>query len=400
MLLPSTATLRYTPDGTDTETATITYQAWDTTSGQSGALADATTNGGTTAFSTAADTAALAVVSPNTAPVLTLANPSLGNTTPTTAMTIKLTAFVNNGSGTTTITDADTGAVVGGIALSGTTGKGTWAYSLDGTTFTSVGTVANNSALLLPSTATLRYTPDGSDAETATITYRAWDTFTGQSGALADTTTNGGSTAFIAASDTAALNVAAGSLSGYVYLDANDDGQRAASEAGLAGVTVRLCSQNGSGNWVELSGASPVQTDAAGYYSFQDLAVGTYQIQIAPCSEILLGSNTLGTVAGSTRGTASQDAFQIQLGAGDNGSNYNFGVLGLQPQMISLRLFLASTPPMYQVIQNMHVAPEVSLSGTAGTSGFSTTYATQGARWRLPHRRPRFPARIAPRWLP
>ena len=379
LLLPSTATLRYTPDGADAETATITYQAWDATSGQSGALADATTNGGTTAFSTDADTAAIAVVSPNTAPVLTPANPSLGNTTPTNAMNIKLMAFVNGGSGTTTVTDADSGAVVGGIALTGTTGKGTWAYSLDGTTFTSVGAVADNSALLLPSTATLRYTPDGSDAEMATITYRAWDTFTGQNGALADTTTNGGATAFSTAPDTAALNVAAGSLSGYVYLDSNHDGQRAASEAGLAGVTVRLYSQNSSGNWVELSGASPVQTDAAGYYSFQDLAVGTYQIQIAPCSEILLGCNTLGTVAGASRGTACQDGFQLQLGAGENGGNYNFGVLGLQPQMISLRMFLASTPPMYQVIQNMHAAPQLSLSGAGASSAFSTTYATQGA---------------------
>ena len=371
LLLPKTATLRYTPDGSNAETATVTYQAWDTTAGQSGTLFDATTNGGTTALSTASDTAALTVISPNTAPVLTSANPSLGNTTPTAAKTVKLTAFVNGGSGTTTITDADSGAVLGGIAITATTGKGTWAYSLDGTTFTSVGTVADNSALLLPNSATLRYTPDGSDAETATITYRAWDTFTGQSGALADATTNGGSTAFSAASDTAALNVTAGSLSGYVYLDSNNNGQRAASEAGLAGVTVRLYSQNSSGNWVELSGASPVQTDAAGFYSFQDLAVGTYQIQIAPGSQILLGANTLGTVAGSTRGTVSQDGLQIQLGAGENGSNYDFGVLGLQPQMISLRLFLASTPPIYQVIQNMHAAPETSLSGTGAT------YATQ-----------------------
>ena len=42
---------------------------------------------------------------------------------------------------------------MGGIAVTGTTGKGTWAYSLDGTTFTAVGTVAGNSALLLPKTA-------------------------------------------------------------------------------------------------------------------------------------------------------------------------------------------------------------------------------------------------------
>ncbi len=96
---------------------------------------------------------------------------------------------------------------MGGIALTGTTGNGTWAYSLDGTTFTAVGTVSDDSALLLPTTATLQYTRTTTDTETATITYRAWDTTIGQSGDLADTTTNGGATAFSTDSDIASLAV-------------------------------------------------------------------------------------------------------------------------------------------------------------------------------------------------
>ena len=225
LLLPSTAELRYTPSGTTAETATITYCAWDTTTGTAGGTADTTTNGGTTAFSTATDTASLSVINPNTAPVLTAAGPSLGSTLPTAAITFNLVgSFINNGSGTTTITDADSGAVVGGIAVVGVTGKGTWAYSLDGTTYASIGSVSANSALLLPNTAALRYTPDGTDSETATITYCAWDTTSGTSGGTADTTTNGGSTAFSTATDTASLTVAAGSLSGFVYIDAAEDG--------------------------------------------------------------------------------------------------------------------------------------------------------------------------------
>ena len=126
-------------------------------------------------------------------------------------MTINLAGtFINNGTGTTTITDADTGAVVGGIALTGITGSGTWAYSLDGTTFTSSARSPTTSALLLPNTAALRYTPDGTDSETATITYWAWDTTTGTAGGTADTTTNGGTTAFSTATDTASLTVASG----------------------------------------------------------------------------------------------------------------------------------------------------------------------------------------------
>ena len=82
--------------------------------------------------------------------------------------------------------------MIGGIALTGTTGAGTWAYELSGqTTFTDVGTVSASSALLLPKTATLQYTPNGT-AESPTITYCAWDTTSGTAGGTADTTTNGG----------------------------------------------------------------------------------------------------------------------------------------------------------------------------------------------------------------
>jgi large repetitive protein len=376
LLLLGNAYLRYTPDGSDTETATITYRAWDTTSGEAATYTDTTTNDGTTAFSTAVDTASLAVVNPNAAPVLTPANPSLGSTTSAAASTINLATFINKGSGTTTITDANSGAATGGIALTGTTGQGTWSYSLDGTTFIAVGTVANSSALLLPESASLRYTPDGTHTETATITYRAWDTTAGQSGAQIDTTTNGDTTAFSTATDTAALTVASGSLSGFVYFDSNNDGLMNTSETRLAGVTVRIYSQNVSGSWTEVSGTSPVQTDAEGSYTFQGLAAGTYQIKVDPSSKVLVGQGTLGTIAGIARGSAGNGKFQIQLGASENGNDYNFCILGLQPALLSLRMFLASTPPMTQVIQNMHVAPEVSLNGVGGTSGYDTTYVT------------------------
>ena len=213
LLLPSSAKLRYTPDGQNGETATITYLAWDTTSGTPGGYADlsaAGATGGITAFSTASDTASLTVNSIYDAQVLTPASPSLGSTIPATADTFSLSSFINNGAGTTTITDVTQGAAVGGIALTGASGSGTWTYSLDGTTFTPVGTVSGNSALLLPSTAELRYTPGGTNSETATITYCAWDATSGADGDRVDLTVAGavgGSTAFSLATDTASLVV-------------------------------------------------------------------------------------------------------------------------------------------------------------------------------------------------
>ena len=376
LLLPSTAELQYTPNGTTAETATITYCAWDTTTGTAGGTADTTTNGGSTAFSTATDTASLTVTNPNTAPVLTAAGPSLGNTVPTAAITINLTgSFINNGSGTTTITDADTNAVVGGIAVVGVTGKGTWAYSLDGTTYTSIGTVSASSALLLPKTASLRYTPDGKDSETATITYCAWDTTSGTAGGTADTATNGGSTAFSTATDTASLTVAAGNISGFVYLDSDNDGLRitpsGATSLGIQGVVVTLQQQDTSGNWTTVTS---VMTAADGSYSFDNLAAGTYQITETQPTDFIDGKDTLGTVAGASTGTSDTDQFDLTLTVGGTGINYNFGEYGLAPGMVSLRMCLASSPSGAQAVTQLDTAPVVSLSPSTTGTNYSTTY--------------------------
>ncbi|MBK6752952.1 MAG: hypothetical protein IPG69_05050 [Flavobacteriales bacterium] len=49
----------------------ITFRAWDQTSGTNGSTADASTNGGTTAFSTATDVASLTITAGNDAPTAT-----------------------------------------------------------------------------------------------------------------------------------------------------------------------------------------------------------------------------------------------------------------------------------------------------------------------------------------
>ena len=59
------------------------------------------------------------------------------------------------------ISDDDDGALQG-IALTATVGNGRWQYSLDGgTNYRDVGTVSEDSSLLLRSTDRVRYVPDG-----------------------------------------------------------------------------------------------------------------------------------------------------------------------------------------------------------------------------------------------
>ena len=70
LLLRSTDLLRWQPDRLDGTTATLNYFGWDQTAGTAGTKVNVATGGGTTAYSTASDTATLAVGSVNDAPAL------------------------------------------------------------------------------------------------------------------------------------------------------------------------------------------------------------------------------------------------------------------------------------------------------------------------------------------
>jgi hypothetical protein len=390
LLLPNTATLRYTPDGKNGETATIVYRAWDTTSGTAAGrvnLSAATSYGGITAYSSATDTASLTVTSVNDAPVLATAQPSLGTVAPSAAKTISLTgSFINNGSGSTTITDADTNDAVGGIAIIGFTGAGTWEYSTDGTTFTSLGTISTTQALLLSKNASLRYTATASTDDTPTITYRAWDASTGTNGSKVDLSATGavgGTTAFSSVTDTAKLTIAGGSIAGFVYLDTNNNGLHTTSSLGIAGVPVRLLSQV-QGVWTEVAGKSPVLTAADGSYHFNNLVSGTYRVKVLEPAYYLSGINKAGTVAGAARGTAGKDAgdqqpvIDVQISAGEAGTNYNFAEIGMKPKMISMRMSLASSPTTQQYINLSNTAPVIDLSSSTG-NGYTASYTSSGS---------------------
>ncbi len=93
------------------------------------------------------------------------------------------------------ITDTDSGAVEGIAVTATTNGNGTWQYSVDGgTNWLQVGIVTDSSALLLRSTDLLRFVPNGDNATTGNVTFRAWDqtgATSGQQGSKVDTSING-----------------------------------------------------------------------------------------------------------------------------------------------------------------------------------------------------------------
>ena len=190
VLLDSTSSIRFVPTANYVGSAgTITFRAWDTMTGTDGQTGvDVSVNGGTTAYSTATDTATLNVTAVNDAPVLTPATPSLTTITEddTSNGGDLVSAIVGS-----SISDVDSGALEG-IAITGlASGNGTWQYDVGGG-WTAVGAVTIT---------------DGQNADSATVTYRAWDQTSGVAGTKVDVSTNGGTTAYSTATDTASITV-------------------------------------------------------------------------------------------------------------------------------------------------------------------------------------------------
>ncbi|HKB02719.1 MAG TPA: Ig-like domain-containing protein, partial [Gemmataceae bacterium] len=109
------------------------------------------------------------------------------------------------------ITDPDAGAVEG-IAVTATAGNGTWQFSTDdGASWADLGAVTPTAARLLAADAQtrIRFVPGADFTGTIdpAVTFRAWDRSTGTNGGPADTSANGGSTAFSTATETASLVV-------------------------------------------------------------------------------------------------------------------------------------------------------------------------------------------------
>jgi large repetitive protein len=112
------------------------------------------------------------------------------------------------------VTDADAGAVTGVAITATNSANGTWWYSTNnGGAWTQIDPVSNTSALLLAANANTRVHLQGDLNFNGTVadglTFRAWDQTSGTAGTKVSTATNGGTTAFSTATDTASITVSA-----------------------------------------------------------------------------------------------------------------------------------------------------------------------------------------------
>jgi len=154
----------------------------------------------------------ITVTNVNDAPVLDNTLDSQGNTADLSLDAIAEDAGAPSGAVGTLISDLV--ALSGNVTAAILTTNGSWHYTLDGgTTWTIVGGVADNNPLLLAADANTRiyFQPNANFNGTITdaITLRAWDQSSGTAGNFVSTNSNGGTTAFSSATDTANLTVTA-----------------------------------------------------------------------------------------------------------------------------------------------------------------------------------------------
>lgn len=113
------------------------------------------------------------------------------------------------------------------------------------------------------------------------------------------------------------------SLGGYVYHDADNDGNRDTSESPIAGVIVILLDESGSE-------VDRTRTNATGAYRFETLHAGSYTLVELQPDGWIDGLDSVGQVDGVRRGvvdSAADRISRIQLGWGEDGTEYNFGEL-------------------------------------------------------------------------
>ncbi len=150
----------------------------------------------------------------------------------------------------------------------------------------------------------------------------------------------------LASSDiaTASIQVVGGTtnISGFVYADVNNNGIKDPPELGLPNVPVTL---SGTVDSVTL-------TDEDGSYAFQYLPTGVYHLQETQPAAFVDGIDTADDLYG---GWAENDYFHNMAAGPSMHVHCNFGELGLHAHLISKAMYLASSPPGLEMIQDMFI---------------------------------------------
>ena len=94
-------------------------------------------------------------------------------------------------------------------------------------------------------------------------------------------------------------------------------------------------------------------------------------MQISPSSRLVVGNLS----PGSAGGTAGSNEIQFALAAGQAATDYNFAILGANPNYISARINLSTTGTLANYLSHSVLDPPA-LTSTGATGASGTTYST------------------------
>ena len=114
------------------------------------------------------------------------------------------------------------------------------------------------------------------------------------------------------------VDYAPSSLSGFVFVDENFDGEIGVTEEGVSKVTIQLSGVDDVGNFVDQATTS----DTFGFYEFENPRPGTYSLTQTQPDGYTTFSELVGSVGGLT---TENEISQIELGAGTSGQGYSLG---------------------------------------------------------------------------
>ncbi|MCM8881758.1 MAG: tandem-95 repeat protein [Candidatus Thiodiazotropha sp.] len=201
------------------------------------------------------------------------------------------------------ITDIDAGALEGIAILSVDNSNGTWEYNT-GSGWTAVGSVSGTNSLLLRATDSMRFVPDGQDADMGFVTFCAWDQTSGTAGTKVDTSVFGGTTAFSVGGEAASITVTAVNddpivvnLDGDVHNYTEGDGIVLLEQGSDAVVSdVDSANFNGGSLTVEVDSGLQVSEDV---FSIRNEGTNAGQIGVSG-SDVTYGGAVIGTYTGGT----------------------------------------------------------------------------------------------------
>ncbi|MCA9245735.1 MAG: tandem-95 repeat protein [Planctomycetales bacterium] len=124
-------------------------------------------------------------------------------------------------------------------------------------------------------------------------------------------------------------------VSGFVYLDADNDGNRDSAEVGVPGAVITLAGTDSAGGSVSRT----TMTGSNGFYQFAEVPSGTYTLTESQPTALSDGQDTT-PIADAV---VTNDSFaNIVLTGGQSLGENNFGERNLMPQYFSIAWFFAS----------------------------------------------------------